>query len=129
MLENTDGKKYTVSEYRERIKENQTDKHDRLVGIYTADAEKQHTNIAAADRPRLRCVESWSTPLTRPSSKSLEQKEDKMTFVRVDSATPDQLVQKDEEKENLLSEDETTTVKYAFQHHRRRKRLGRSQAA
>jgi len=37
-----------------------------------------------------------------------------MTFVRVDSATPDQLVQKDEEKELLLSEDEQKTVKDLF---------------
>ena len=48
-----------------------------------------------------------------PFIQSLEQKEG-MTFVRVDSATPDQLVQKDEEKENLLSEDEQTTVKTLF---------------
>ena len=113
LLENTDGKKFTVSEYRERIKENQTDKHDRLVGIYTADADKQHTNIAAATN-RGYDVLRLEHAIDAPFIQSLEQKEDKITFVRVDSATPDQLVQKDEEKENLLSEEETTTVNTLF---------------
>ena len=113
LLENTDGKKFTINEYRERIKENQTDKYDRLVGIYTADAERQHTNIAAAtDRGYEVLVLEHA--IDAPFIQSLEQKEDKITFVRVDSATADQLVQKDEEKESLLSEEETTTVTTLF---------------
>ena len=113
LLENTDGKKFTINEYRERIKENQTDKYDRLVGIYTADAERQHTNIAAAtDRGYEVLVLEHA--IDAPFIQGLEQKEDKITFVRVDSATADQLVQKDEEKESLLSEEETTTVTTLF---------------
>ena len=113
LLENTEGQKFTIKEYRERITENQTDKHDRLVGIYTADKDKQHTNIAAATS-RGYDVLTLEHAIDAPFIQSLEQKEDKITFVRVDSATPDQLVQKDEEKENLLSEEETTTVNTVF---------------
>ena len=113
LLENTDGKKFTINEYRERIAGNQTDKHDRLVGIYTADSEKQHTLISGAT-DRGYDVLVLEHAIDAPFIQSLEQKEDKMTFVRVDSATPDQLVQKDEEKENMLSEEETTSVKDIF---------------
>ncbi|NJC26723.1 molecular chaperone HtpG [Neolewinella antarctica] len=113
LLENTDGKKFTLKEYRERITENQTDKHGRMVGIYTADVEKQHTLVKGAT-DRGYDVLTLEHTIDAPFIQALEQKEDKVTFVRVDSATPDQLVQKDEAKENLLSEEETTTVNELF---------------
>jgi len=112
LLENTAGAKFTLEEYKERIKENQTDKHDRIVGIYTADEEKQHTLVAGAVA-RGYDVLKLEHAIDAPFIQSLEQKEG-MTFVRVDSATPDQLVQKDEEKELLLSEEEQQTVKELF---------------
>ena len=113
LLENTEGKFFTIEEYRERIKDNQTDKYDRLVGIYTADADRQHTMIEAA-RNRGYDVLKMEHAIDAPTIQTLEQKEDKLTFVRVDSATPDQLVQKDEEKENLLSEEQQETVTSLF---------------
>ncbi|MCP9237510.1 molecular chaperone HtpG [Lewinella sp. JB7] len=113
LLENTEGKFFTLEEYRERIKEQQTDKYDRLVAIYTADADRQHTLVEAA-RDRGLDVLKFEHAIDAPTIQSLEQKEDKMTFVRVDSATPDQLVQKDEEKENLLSDEERETISSVF---------------
>ncbi|MBB4078891.1 molecular chaperone HtpG [Lewinella aquimaris] len=113
LVENTEDKFFTIEEYRERIKENQTDKYDRLVAIYTADVDRQHTLVEAA-RARGLDVLKFEHAIDAPTIQSLEQKEDKMTFVRVDSATPDQLVQKDEEKENLLSEEERETVTILF---------------
>ena len=112
LLENTDKRKFTLEEYKERIKETQTDKHDKIIGIYTADEDRQHTLVAGAiDRGY--DVLKLEHAIDAPFIQSLEQKEG-MTFVRVDSATPDQLVQKDEEKELLLSEEEQTTVKDLF---------------
>ena len=113
LLENTEGKHSTIEEYRERISANQTDKYDRLVGIYTADENRQHTLITAA-QDRGYDVLVFEHAIDAPFLQALEQKEEKMTFVRVDSATPDQLVQKDEEKENLLNEEEQTTVTNLF---------------
>lgn len=112
LLENTENRKFTLEEYKERIAENQTDKHDKVIGIYTADEDRQHTLVAGAiDRGY--DVLKLEHAIDAPFIQSLEQKEG-MTFVRVDSATPDQLVQKDEEKELLLSEEEQTTVKDLF---------------
>ncbi len=113
LLENTDDKKFTLAEYRERIGENQVDKYERSVAIYTADSEKQHLAVTGAT-DRGYDVLVLEHAIDAPFVQALEQKEDKLTFVRVDSATPDQLVQKDEEKENLLSEEEQTTVKDLF---------------
>ena len=113
LLENTEGKYFTVDEYRERIKDQQTDKYDRLVGIYTADATRQHTLVEAV-RERGYDVLKLEHAIDAPTIQILEQKEDKLTFVRVDSATPDQLVQKDEEKENLLDDTQRETVSKVF---------------
>jgi molecular chaperone HtpG len=112
LLENTDARKFTLEEYKERIKENQTDKHKRLTAIYTADEDRQHTLVTGAiDRGY--DVLKLEHAIDAPFIQSLEQQEG-MTFVRVDSATPDQLVQKEEEKELLLSEEEQKTVKSIF---------------
>ncbi|NJB87001.1 molecular chaperone HtpG [Lewinella marina] len=113
LLENTEGKFFTLEEYRERIKENQTDKYDRLVAIYTADADRQHTLIESV-RDRGYDVLKFEHAIDAPTIQTLEQKEEKLNFVRVDSATPDQLVQKDEEQEIFLSEEEQETVKQVF---------------
>lgn len=113
LLENVEGKKFTLAEYRERIAENQTDKNDVLVGIYTANADSQHTLVAGATE-RGYDVIRMEHAIDSPFMESIERKEDKIRFVRVDSATPDQLVPKDDEKENLLSEEETTTVTTLF---------------
>ncbi|MEO0733870.1 MAG: molecular chaperone HtpG, partial [Bacteroidota bacterium] len=113
LLENTEGNKFTLEEYRERIKENQTDKNDVLVGIYTADAERQHTLVAGAQE-RGYDVLALEHAIDAPFIENVERKEEKIRFVRVDSATPDQLVPKDDEKENMLSEEETTTVTTLF---------------
>jgi molecular chaperone HtpG len=113
LLENTEGKFFTIEEYRERIAENQTDKYDRLVAIYTADADRQHTLIESV-KDRGYDVLKFEHAIDAPTIQSLEQKEEKLNFVRVDSATPDQLVQKDEEKEHLLEEEQRETVSSLF---------------
>ena len=113
LLQNTEDRYFTLEEYRERIKENQTDKYDRLVAIYTADADRQHALIEAV-RDRGYDVLKMEHAIDAPTIQTLEQKEEKINFVRVDSATPDQLVQKDEEQENLLSDEEQETVTGLF---------------
>ncbi|MEM6771916.1 MAG: molecular chaperone HtpG, partial [Bacteroidota bacterium] len=113
LLENTDGNKFTLEEYRERITANQTDKDDVLVGIYTADAERQHTLVAGA-QDRGYDVLTLEPAIAAPFLEGIERKEENIRFVRVDSATPDQLVPKEDEKENVLNEEETNTVSTLF---------------
>ena len=48
LLKDIDGKAYTYEEYREAIKENQTDKDEQLVCLYTNDREAQFSYIEAA---------------------------------------------------------------------------------
>ena len=55
------------------------------------------------------------TPIDPHFMQHLEHKTGKVTFVRVDSDTVDNLVQKDEKKESVLSEKEQETVKAVFE--------------
>jgi molecular chaperone HtpG len=114
LLKNTDGKYFTLEEYQERIAANQTDKHDKKIAIYTNNAEVQHGPIVGATERGYDVLVLEQAFIDNPFIQTLERKEEGWTFVRVDSATPDQLVQKDEEIENLLGEEETTKVKELY---------------
>src|SRR5690606_1595285 len=48
LLQNTEGKYYTLEEYKALTQANQTDKNDQLVMLYTTDADKQHAFVEAA---------------------------------------------------------------------------------
>ena len=113
LLQDTEKNYYTTAEYLEKIGDKQTDKYERRVAVYTSDPDGQHSSIdAAAERGFTVLI--MDHPIDNPLIQQLEQKEDKLTFVRVDSATPDQLVQTDEEKELLLGEDDQKKVKELF---------------
>ncbi|PHI19730.1 molecular chaperone HtpG [Lewinellaceae bacterium SD302] len=114
LLKNTDGKFFTLAEYQERIAANQTDKHDKVIAIYTNNADVQHSPIQGAKDRGYDVLVLDQGMIDSPFIQTLERKEEGWTFVRVDSATPDQLVQKDEEIENLLGEEETEKVKELY---------------
>ncbi len=115
LVENTKGAFSLLSEYQDKIKENQTDKHGKVVVIYTNDVEGQHAQISAAEA-RGYDVLRLDTVLDSHWMQHLEYRSDLgFVFVRVDSSTVDQLVQKDEKLESVLSEQEQTTVKSLFE--------------
>ena len=115
LLKNVDGKYFPVTEYRDKVKEAQTDKHDRVVMLYTHNKEIHHSQIEAC-KNRGYDVLVMDHPLDSHYMQHLEMKQDqKATFVRVDSDTIDNLVQKDEKKESVLNEKEQETVKSVFE--------------
>ncbi|RYZ64479.1 MAG: molecular chaperone HtpG, partial [Proteobacteria bacterium] len=48
LVQNTDGKLFTIEEYKEHVKAQQTDKNEQLVLLYTTDKGKQDTFIGSA---------------------------------------------------------------------------------
>jgi molecular chaperone HtpG len=104
-----------ISEYKDKIAANQTDKHGKVIVIYTNDAEGQHAQIEATQQ-RGYDVVRLDTVLDNHWMQNLEYRSDLgFTFVRVDSDTVDNLVQKDEKRTSVLSENEQETVKDLFQ--------------
>jgi molecular chaperone HtpG len=114
LLKGLDGPFNTLEEYREKIKEQQKDKHDKLIAIYTTDPEGQ---FAAIEAVRLKGFDvlHMDTMLDNHFMQHLEYKDGHITFVRVDSDTPDNLVQKDHKPESVMTEEEQEKVKKAFE--------------
>lgn len=113
VLQNVDGEYFTIEEYVEKIKANQTDKYDKQVVIYSSDKSGQAALIAAAKKSSYDVIIS-DTALDNHWFQSIEQKNGKLTFVRVDSDTVDNLVQTDQKLESVLNDDEQAKVKGLF---------------
>jgi molecular chaperone HtpG len=113
LLHNVDDEFFTADEYLEKIKEIQTDKHDRRILIYSNNPEGQHSYVTAAKKKGYDVL-LMDNILDNHFMQHLETKLDKVTFVRVDSDTIDNLVQKDEARESVLSEKQQEKVKEIF---------------
>ncbi len=114
LLKNTDGEVYTIEDYKKKIEPNQTDKHKRIIILYTHNPVEHHSLIEAA-KNRGYDVLVLDNVIDNHFAQHLEYKLQNVTFVRVDSDTVDNLVQKDEKTESVLSEKEQETVKTIFE--------------
>ncbi len=113
LLKNTEGKYFTVQEYKDKIKVNQTDKYDRVVALYTPSPELHTSYIKQATDMGYDVLHLYHV-IDNHFIQQLEYKGENVTFVRVDSDTPDHLIQKEEKKESVLSEKEQEKVKELF---------------
>lgn len=114
LLKNTLGKYYTLDEYREYVKDLQTDKDKNTVYLYTSDTGKQHTYIERANR-KAYDVLVLDGVLDSHFINTLEQKLDKTQLKRVDSDTIDKLIVKEEKLESVLTQAEQDQVKSVFE--------------
>jgi len=102
LLKDTDNKYHTIEEYKEKIKINQEDKDGNLVWLYTNDKEAQYAYIDLAVK-RGYNVLYFNEILDSHFINLLEQKVGKIRIKRIDSASVDELINKGEKKESVLS--------------------------
>jgi molecular chaperone HtpG len=115
LVENTKGAFALLSEHKEKIKDIQTDMHGKTVVIYSNDVEGQHAQIVSAEARGYEVLR-LDTVLDNHWVQHLEYRSELgLVFVRVDSSTTDNLVQKDEKRESVLSEVEQGTLKSLFE--------------
>lgn len=114
LLKNIDKQYFTLEEYSEKVKENQTDKHKRTVYLYSNNPKEHHSFIESARSYSYDILE-MDNVIDNHYMQHLESKLKDVTFVRVDSDTANNLVQKDEEPTSVLSEKEQEKVKDIFQ--------------
>ncbi len=114
LLKNVDDKYFTLEEYKEKIKENQTNKHEQVVMLYTNNPTTEFDSYTIAAKNAGYDVLKMDTVLDSHFMQKLEQKLEKTTFVRVDSNTVDKLVDKDENRESVLNEKQEEKVKTIF---------------
>ncbi|MBL7825658.1 MAG: molecular chaperone HtpG [Saprospiraceae bacterium] len=106
---------FLLNDYKEKITPNQTDKNGKLVVIYSNDPEGHHAQIQAAQQRGLDVLR-LDTVLDNHWIQHLEYQSGLgFSFVRVDSNTPDQLVEKDDNRPSVLSDQEQENVKNLFQ--------------
>lgn len=113
LLKNTEGEYYTMEEYRAKIKDEQTDKNDTLTFLYTPQKDS-HTSYIKAAQAKGYDVLIMDSVIDTHFLQQLEQKEEKIQFVRVDSGTPDKLIDKGEEHEDQLNEKQKEKVQGIF---------------
>jgi molecular chaperone HtpG len=109
LLKNTDGDFKNFEEYKEAIKDNQTDKDGNLVILYTNDAEAQHSLITKAKNKGYDILE-MNTPLTAHLVQHFEMKMEKVQFKRVDADALEKLVPKEDSAESNLTEDQKSAL-------------------
>ena len=115
LLKDTEGKYYTLEEYKKQIEENQKNKDGRLVYLYATNADEQYSNIENAKSKGYNVL-LLDGILDAHFISTLEQKYGDCQFARVDSASIDKLIEKEEEsKESKLNDEQKESVKKAFE--------------
>ena len=113
LFKDIDGKCFTYEEYRDLIKDAQTDKDGNLIYLYATDKDEQYTYIQAA-RDKGYSVLLFDGQLDTPLVGLLEQKFEKSRFSRVDGDVVDRLIRKEDEKSTELSEADSRSLSGVF---------------
>lgn len=115
LVQNVKNEFFLLNDFKEKVKANQTDKHNKTVAIYTNQPDAQDSLIRAAQQ-RGYDVLILDTVLDSHWMQHIEYRGNlDILFVRIDSDTLDNLVQKDEKRESVLSESESESVKSIFE--------------
>lgn len=113
LVKNTDGKFFTLTDYKTLIEANQTDKDATLVYLYTSNSDEQYTYIQEA-KDKGYDVLLFDGQLDGHIAGLLEQKLEKSRFVRVDSDTINNLIKKEDEAKLDLSDAQKESLEEAF---------------
>ncbi|GAB3907679.1 molecular chaperone HtpG [Mucilaginibacter boryungensis] len=108
-----DKKNYTLDEYKDKVKDAQTDKDGQLVYIYTNDPAKQDAFIQSANKKGYDVL-LMNSPIDNHFISHLEQKLEKTSLKRVDADVADKLIKKDDAPAHVLTEEQSTQVKTIF---------------
>lgn len=114
LLKGLEDKHQTLEEYKEKVKEAQTDKDGKIVYLYAQSGKDQHSYIESAKNAGYDVI-VMDNVIDNHFMQHIEQKDPEVRFVRVDSDTVDQLIPKDETRESVMSEKDQEKVKTLFE--------------
>ena len=114
LLKNTEGKFFSIDDYRKAVEPLQTDKDKKVVLLYATDKEAQYSFIEAA-RNKGYDVLWLDCQLDSYFVNMLESKMKDTTLVRVDADSVDNLIRKEEEAKVDMPESERTDLDILFQ--------------
>ena len=113
LLKNTENKYFTFEEYEKVIKENQTDKHNTLIYLYSTNRTDQFSYIEKA-KEKGYDVLLLDGQLDVHMINHLETKLKESRFVRVDSDVAGKLIPKEDTTGSKLAEDQKEDLKSVF---------------
>ena len=113
LLKNTKDEYFTLDEYREKVAPTQTDKNEQLIYLYATDLKKQDSFIDSALNKEYDVL-VLDSPIDSHFIQHIESKLDKTQLKRVDADVVEKLIQKDSAYANLLTEDQSKSVKEIF---------------
>jgi len=116
LLKNTDGKYFTLDEYKEKVKDNQTDKNKKLVYLYTTNAEEQNSYVQTATEHGYDVL-MMDGVLDQHFMNTMEQKLEQTSFARVDAEIIDKLIEKEDALPSLLSDDDKKKLQPIIEQH------------
>ena len=113
LLKNTDGKYFSLEDYRKAIAENQTDKDKKVVYLYATDTDEQYAFIEAAKNKGYDVL-LMDCELDSHYVNLLEQKIPDTKFARVDSDTIDNLIPKSEKVKPEMAQSDKDDLSAMF---------------
>ncbi len=114
LLKNTEGKYFTLEEYKEKVTALQTDKEGKIIYLYAGNVTEQHSFIENANERGYDILELGGS-LDSHFIQSIEMKLENVSFARIDSDTIDNLIKKDDATPSKLSDDEKKNLSDLFQ--------------
>ncbi len=105
-----DGTYFTFEELEEKLKDNQTDKDEKLVILYASNKEEQHGYITEAKEKGYEVL-LLDSPIVAHLIQKLETTKEKVSFVRVDADAVENLIKKEEEAISKLTDEEKEKLK------------------
>ena len=106
----TEGEFFTFEELTEAIKDQHTDKDDKLVILYASNEEEQHSYIEQAKNKGYKVL-LLDSPIIGHLIQKLEGSKENTSFARVDGDTLENLIKKEESTVSKLSDEEKETLK------------------
>ena len=106
----TEGEFFTLEELTEAIKDQHTDKDDKLVILYASNEEEQHSYIEQAKNKGYKVL-LLDSPIIGHLIQKLEGSKENISFARVDGDTLENLIKKEESTVSKLSDEEKETLK------------------
>ena len=113
LLKNTDGKFFSLEDYRKAIADTQTDKDKKVVYLYATDVDAQYPFIEAAKNKGYDVL-LMDCELDSHFVNLLERKIDDTRFARVDSDSVDNLIPKEEKVKPELAEEDKKNLETMF---------------
>lgn len=113
VMEDVDGKFHTLEEYKMATETLQKNKDGKQVILYTTNPVQQDAYVQACKAKNYQVVK-METLVDPAFINTMEMKWENVTFVRVDADIVDNLIDKQETNESVLSKEETEKLKELF---------------